>query len=159
MTLGAYGGIRTSPDGTNWTTRSTSFGTGSGVTFYTVIYAGGQFRVGANTTPPILTSTDGVTWAGQFSPSSSGFKAIAYAPETLVGVGSGGMVLQAGALLPPQILFTYATNALTLTWSGGGSLQASPDVAGPYTNVPASSSPHLITPLTEPSIYFRVQQP
>lgn len=160
VAVGAYGGIRTSPDGTTWTTRSTSFGTGSGVTFYTVTYVGGQFRVGANTTPPILTSTDGVTWAGQFSPSSSGFKAMAYAPDTLVGVGNGGMVLQAGALLGPLIHYSEMGGTLTLTWPGGGTLQASsPDVAGPYTNVPGAVSPWPITPMSDPSTFFRVQVP
>ena len=38
-------------------------------------------------------------------------------------------------------------------------LLASPDVTGTYTNVPGAASPWPITPLTEPSLFFRVRQP
>jgi hypothetical protein len=50
-------------------------------------------------------------------------------------------------------------NTLTLTWSGGGSLLAAPEVSGTYTNVPGAASPYTITPLSEPGMFYRVQQP
>jgi hypothetical protein len=160
-----YGYILTSPDGITWSQQTSPFGgTGSTKTYYAVIYANGGFVMVGSTSSyasAIQSSTDGTNWVIRASPQSgSSFKAIASAPNTYLAVGNGGMIMQAGALLGPQILLTYETNALTLTWSGGGTLQASsPDVAGPYTNMPGASSPYLITPLPEPRMFFRVQQP
>jgi len=160
--VGAYGGIYTSPNGINWTARTTAYGTGSGPSFGTIAYGSGRFVVGASPAPGVLVSTNGVDWTTQLSPSSSAFKAIAWAPDTFVGAAGGGVILQAGAFVvpQPQILYTYMGGTLTLTWTGGGTLQASsPDVAGPYTNVTGAFSPWPITPLSEPSMYYRVQQP
>ncbi|MEI8044158.1 MAG: hypothetical protein WCL11_22295 [Verrucomicrobiota bacterium] len=162
IVVGANGGIYTSPNGINWTARPTVYGTGSSASFSSIAYGSGRFVVGASPAPGILVSTNGVDWATQLSPSSSAFKAIAWAPDTFVGVGSGGSIVQAGAIAVarPQIHYSYAGGTLTLTWSGGGTLQASsPDVSGTYTNVSGAVSPYAVTPLSEPSMYFRVQQP
>jgi hypothetical protein len=56
-------------------------------------------------------------------------------------------------------LYNYASGTFTLTWSGGGTLQAAPVVTGPYTNLPGASSPYTITPLTGPSRFYRVRLP
>jgi hypothetical protein len=164
----SYGYILTSPAAITWTRQISPFGSdnSSSRTYYTVVYANGSFVMAGSTSAyacAIQSSTDGTNWVIRPSPpTGSSFKTLAYAPDTYLGVGNGGMIMQAGALLvtQPQILLTYETNVLTLTWSGGGTLQASsPDVAGPYTNVPGAFSPWSITPLTEPRMYFRVQQP
>lgn len=160
--VGAYGGIYTSPNGINWTARPTVYGTGSGASFSSIAYGSGRFVVGASPAPGILISTNGVDWTTQLSPSSSAFKAIAWVADTFVGVGSGGSIVQAGAIAVPrpQIQYSYSGGTLTLTWLGGGTLQASsPDVSGIYTNVSGAVSPYAVTPLSEPSMYFRVQQP
>ena len=158
-----YGYILTSPNGTNWFQQTSPFGsTGSSKTYYTVTYAGGVFVMGGNTSSfpsATQTSTDGTNWVLRSMPASSAFKAIAYAPNTYLGVGNGGTVLQAGALAPPHMFYSYAGGTLTLTWAGGGSLLASPNVTGPYTNVPGAASPWPITPLSEPSMFFRVLAP
>ena len=159
-----FGYILTSPDGITWSQQSSPFGsTGSSKTYYTVAYAGGVFVIGGTTSSygsAIQTSTDGTNWIIRASPATSGFKAVAYAPNTYVGVGNSGMILQAGALLGPQLQYSYAGGTLTLIWSGGGYLQASsPDVAGIYTNVPGAASPWPITPLSDPGTFFRVQVP
>ena len=68
-------------------------------------------------------------------------------------------ILQSGELLPLQIYYACAGGTLTLTWLNGGSLLASPAAAGTYTNVPGAVSPWPITPMSEPSMFYRVQQP
>jgi hypothetical protein len=159
IAVGGYGGVFTSPNGINWTARTTPYPTSSGSSFSSIAYGSGRFVVGASPAPGVLISTNGVDWTTQLSPTSSAFKAIAWAPDTFVAVGSGGSIVQAG-LLRPTILYTYESGTLTLSWSGGGTLQASsPDVAGPYTNVPDAVSPWPITPLSEPRLFYRVQQP
>jgi hypothetical protein len=159
-----YGFILTSPDGIIWSQQVSPFGsTGSTKTYYTVAYAGGVFVMGGTSSSyssATQTSTDGTNWVMRASPSTSGLKAIAYAPNTYLGVGNSGMILQAGALLGPLIQYSEAGGTLTMTWPGGGTLQASsPDVAGPYTNVPGAVSPWPITPMSDPSTFFRVQVP
>lgn len=159
-----YGYILTSPDGIIWSQQVSPFGsTGSTKTYYTIAYAGGVFVIGGTTSSyssATQTSTDGTNWVIRLTPSTSGFKAVAYAPNTYLGAGNSGMILQAGALLGPVIQYSEAGGTLTLTWPGGGTLQASsPDVAGPYTNVPGAVSPWPITPMSDPSTFFRVQVP
>ena len=161
----SYGYILTSPDGITWTAQTSPFGsTGSSKSYSSVVYGNGTFVMAGSTSSyvsAIQSSPDGITWTIRNSPSSSSsFATLTYAPNTFLGVGNGGMIMQAGALLPPQIYYTYAGGTLTLTWSGGGNLQAaSPSVSGPYTNVPGAVSPWPITPLSEPSMFFRVQAP
>lgn len=56
---------------------------------------------------------------------------------------------------PPVLVATYSANTLTLAWTNGV-LQAAPEVAGSYTNVPGATSPYVITDLTRPQEYFRL---
>jgi hypothetical protein len=164
----SYGYILTSPDGISWTRQISPFGgdNSSSRTYYTVVYASSGFLMAGSTSSyscALQSSADGTNWVIRPSPpTGSSFKTLAYAPSTFLGVGNGGMIMQAGALIvpQPQILYTYVGGTLTLTWSGGGTLQASsPNVVGPYTNVTGAASPWPITPLSEPSTYYRVQQP
>ena len=162
----SYGYILTSPDGITWTRQVSPFGSdnSSSRTYSAITYGNGNFVIAGSTSSyacAIQSSADGTNWVIRPSaPSSSSFKAITYAPNTFLGVGNGGMIVQTGVLLP-TIYCTCAGGTLTLTWYGGGTLQASsPDVSGPYTNVPApASSPYTVSPLTEPSVFYRVQQP
>jgi len=56
---------------------------------------------------------------------------------------------------PPVIVLS----GNTLTWSGGGNLQAATNVTGPYTNVPGAASPYTFTVTPGvPQLYYRVQQ-
>lgn len=161
----AYGYILTSPNGSTWTRQVSPFGSdnSSSRTYSTVAYGNGVFVIAGSTSSfasAIQSSPDGINWSIRPSaPSSSSFKTITYAPNTFLGVGNGGMIMQAGTLAPPQIYYTNASGTLTLTWAGGGSLLASPNVTGPYTNVPGAASPWPITPLSEPSMFFRVLAP
>jgi hypothetical protein len=159
-----YGYILTSPDGSAWTQRTSPFGSsGSTKSYSTVVYGNGVFVMAGKTSSyasAIQSSPDGINWTIRNSPpSSSSFTTITYASNTFLGVGGGGMIMQAGALAPPQISYTLNAGTLTLTWPGGGSLLASPNVTGPYTNVPGAGSPWPITPLNAPSLFFRVLAP
>ena len=162
-----YGYILTSSDGTTWSRQTSPLGSDSSSSraYNAIIYVNGQFVLASSSSfPPsaILTSPNGTNWTIIAKPqSSASFKALAYAPNTYLGVGNYGMIMQAGSLAveAPQIEYTYASGTLTLIWSGGGILLASPDVAGTYTNVPGATSPWPIAPLSEPSLYFRVQHP
>jgi hypothetical protein len=56
---------------------------------------------------------------------------------------------------PPVIILS----GKTLTWSGGGNLQAAINATGPYTNVPGATSPYTFTVTPGvPQLYYRVQQ-
>ena len=57
----------------------------------------------------------------------------------------------------PGITITPSGNNLLLTWPGGGILQSSTNVVGPYTDITGSSSPWPITP-TGVQVYYRVRQ-
>jgi hypothetical protein len=164
----SYGYILTSPDGIIWTRQVSPFGgdNSSSRTYYSITYGSGVFVIGGGTSSyscAVQKSTDGTNWVICPSPaSSSSFKSLTYAPDTFLGVGNGGMIMQAGAFIVtrPRIQYSYdGTNTLVLSWPGGGTLQASPDVGGTYTNVPGAASPYSIAPLPEPSLFFRVQQP
>jgi len=39
-----------------------------------------------------------------------------------------------------------ANGSLTLTWTGGGTLQSSPSINGPWTDVTGATSPLTLTP-------------
>jgi hypothetical protein len=50
-----------------------------------------------------------------------------------------------------------ADGTFTVTWTGGGTLQASPTVNGPYTDVPGATSPYKVTPAGA-SLFGRIRQ-
>jgi len=39
-----------------------------------------------------------------------------------------------------------ANGSLTITWTGGGKLQAAPSLSGPWTDVGGAASPFTVTP-------------
>src|SRR5262249_6039205 len=55
----------------------------------------------------------------------------------------GGTISVVAAPPRPTIGLTRGPGSITLTWSGGGFLQAAPAVTGVYTNVPNASSPFV----------------
>ena len=50
-----------------------------------------------------------------------------------------------------------ADGKLTLEWTGGGTLQASPAVVGPYTDVAGAASPYTFAPAGDAQFY-RIKQ-
>ena len=59
--------------------------------------------------------------------------------------------------LAPVIAYSYSNGTLTLTWSGGGILQTSSGVTGQWTNMANARSPYVVTSLTGPRTFYRVQ--
>jgi hypothetical protein len=66
-----------------------------------------------------------------------------------------------GPFAVPAAQFTKiqvtADGKLTLEWSGGGTLQASPTVTGPYADVAGAASPYTFTP-TGDTGFYRIKQ-
>lgn len=62
--------------------------------------------------------------------------------------------------LPSEIRLTIVPNGkdVTVNWTGGGTLQTSQAVNGPWADVPASSGTITITP-TAPTAFYRVRRP
>jgi hypothetical protein len=58
--------------------------------------------------------------------------------------------------LAPAIASTYSNGTLTLTWSGGGRLQAAPGMAGGWATLINASSPYVITDPSGPGTFYRV---
>jgi hypothetical protein len=59
--------------------------------------------------------------------------------------------------LAPIIAPSYSQGTLTLTWSGGGKLQTSSELTGPWTNVANARSPYVVASLGGPHVFYRVQ--
>ena len=59
--------------------------------------------------------------------------------------------------LAPVIAPTYSNGTLTFTWSGGGSLQSAPGVTGPWTTVANARSGYVVSDLSGPGAFYRVQ--
>jgi hypothetical protein len=75
------------------------------------------------------------------------------ASYTPAGTGPTESALLAG----PPITITRTSSGVTLTWSGGGTLQQSTSPSGPYINIPGATSPYPVTP-TGTQNYYRVRQ-
>jgi hypothetical protein len=57
---------------------------------------------------------------------------------------------------PPRLDFQKLNNLLVLSWTNAGfNLQTAPVVTGPFTNLPAATSPYT-NPLTAPQQFFRL---
>jgi autotransporter-associated beta strand protein len=69
---------------------------------------------------------------------------------------AGGTISVIAAPPRPIIGLTRGPGSITLTWSGGGFLQAAPAVTGVYTNVPNAPSPFVITNFSAPSLFYRI---
>lgn len=61
--------------------------------------------------------------------------------------------------LRPRLNASCDSGALTLTWRGGGVLQAAAEPGGPFTNVLGATSPMLVQKPAEESKFFRVNLP
>ena len=86
--IGLTGLIQTSPDGNNWTVRTS----GVSVDLWGIVYGLGKFVVvGADGT--ILSSTDGITWASQTSGTSEHLYAIDANLDVYIAVGANGASL------------------------------------------------------------------
>jgi photosystem II stability/assembly factor-like uncharacterized protein len=87
VAVGFNGMILTSPDGTNWTSRT---GTGN---LQDVAFGNGQFvAVGQNGT--ILTSPDGENWAVRTSGTTQHLYGVAYGHNQFIVVGDNGTILK-----------------------------------------------------------------
>jgi hypothetical protein len=64
-----------------------------------------------------------------------------------------------GVTPPPQItgITVGAGGAITVTWTGGGTLEAAPAVTGPWQAVTGATSPYTFTP-TEAILFGRIRQ-
>ncbi|HXJ57059.1 MAG TPA: SBBP repeat-containing protein [Verrucomicrobiae bacterium] len=72
---------------------------------------------------------------------TSGYKTVKYSP----------------LILPPRLDFQRLNDQLVLSWTNAGfSLQTAPAVIGPFTNLPAATSPYT-NPLTAPQQFFRLK--
>ncbi|HEX5219705.1 MAG TPA: hypothetical protein VFZ59_09070 [Verrucomicrobiae bacterium] len=74
-------------------------------------------------------------------------------------------ILNTGEVVPDQIVspgvnleFSRQGNNLLLTWPTGFTLQSSTVVTGPYTDVPAATSPYAVDMTLEPQRFFRLRQ-
>lgn len=85
---GDNGAVLTSPDGTNWTSRSTPIRAFlSGV----ATFPGGAVAVGARGT--IVTSSDGVAWSSRASGTTNWIYRVRYVGGRLIAVGQNGTIL------------------------------------------------------------------
>ena len=50
-----------------------------------------------------------------------------------------------------------STGQYQIVWTGGGTLQASGDVVGTYTNVPSGTSPYTIPISSSPQLFYRLK--
>ena len=62
-----------------------------------------------------------------------------------------------GTIVRAAIEVTRSGTDLILAWPGGGTLQSSTNVVGPYVDIPGTSSPWNVTP-TNAQNYYRVRQ-
>ena len=76
--------VMTSPNGVNWTTRPTGFGT---IVWYDIIYGGGLFvALSLQGTTQIMTSIDGVNWVDRGGLPNNQWVGLAYGNNTFVAV-------------------------------------------------------------------------
>lgn len=156
VAVGERNRVFSSPDGVEWTPRTTAGGSSSPA-FNSVTYGSGTFLV-AGGSAAILTSPDGIDWVSRPNINSVSQRFAAYGEDLFIIGGSGGILIQASAV-PPQIRFEYAADGLTLTWRGGGTLQAAPEASGTYASVPGAESPFAVAPLTESRQFYQVRLP
>jgi len=101
-------------------------------------------------------------------PMKNGAGAIAAVPfggvQTLrINLGSGDvdyiLLVPATAAGTPKFtgIVRNADGSLTITWTGGGTLQAAPAVTGPWQDVTGATSPYTLTP-TGGQLYGRLRQ-
>ena len=84
VTVGDVGTVRTSPDGTNWTTRATP----TARPLYGVTYGNGRF-VAVGQSGTVLTSTNGETWALGTADTNATFFSATFGNGHFLAVGTG----------------------------------------------------------------------
>ncbi len=107
VAVGEYDKFLTSPDGVNWTVRS-SGSNNNLLSFNAVTYGNGNFvAVGVGSTVfgnKILTSPDGVTWTARDAGTTYNLNGVACFCGNFVAVGDGGTILQTGLGLPELVI-------------------------------------------------------
>lgn len=88
VAVGDNGSLYSSPDGLNWTTRSS----GTAVQLRDVTYAFGKFYA-AGQAGTMISSTDGITWARVSLPSSEDLNGLAFNGTRLLAVGRNGTLM------------------------------------------------------------------
>jgi hypothetical protein len=85
-------------------------------------------------------------------------------PTTLRYAASSGdwdfmLLVPAGVTEAPrfQSIVKNANGTITVSWSGGGTLQAAPTVLGPWQDVTGATSPYTFTP-TEQMLFGRIRR-
>jgi BNR repeat domain protein len=130
VAVGVGGTILTSPDGVNWTQRTS----GTSNNLFGVAYGNGTF-VAVRSNGAILTSPDGVNWTGRTAPTSDRLFGVTYGNGTFVAVGSRGTILTSpdgvNWTVPalggnPLHGVTYG-NGTFVAVGGGGTILTSPD--------------------------------
>jgi hypothetical protein len=73
--------------------------------------------------------------------------------------GAAAKILTTGEVVPAGATFDFTRNAgtLNLTWPSGWFLQSATNLAGPYNDVPGTSSPYPVD-MTSPQQFFRIRQ-
>jgi hypothetical protein len=89
--VGRFGAIVTSPNGSNWTLRTSS----TRNHLYSIAYGNGRF-VAVGSGGEVLTSNDGITWTRQASATARNLYAVCYTNNQFVAVGRFGTILTSG---------------------------------------------------------------
>jgi hypothetical protein len=130
QTTSTTGAIQTSPDGVNWTARTSTAASGSG--WISVCYGNGLFVAVAQTTSTtgaIQTSPDGVNWTARTSTAASGYGWIS------VCYGNGLFVAVANTTSTTGAIQTSAFGGVkTFILAGAGGRSASIDMFGVSNN-------------------------
>lgn len=156
VTYGERFRIFTSPDGTNWTARLS--GGSSDPTFNSMALGAGRL-VAAGGSATIMSSSDGINWTRHVTINAISQRFIAYGANRFIVGGSGGVMIQALAVLPVIGLVRDGAT-LTLTWSPAEAiLQAAPEADGLFTNVPGAATPYTIPGPPGERQFFRVRLP
>ena len=96
--------LYTSPDGTTWTSRTSSFGT----TFINAVHGNGSLWVAGGDSGKLATSPDGVTWTQQTSSfGSTAIYGVTWDGDEWVAVGGAGKV----ATSPDGVTWTQQTSS------------------------------------------------
>jgi hypothetical protein len=88
VSVGRFGAVVTSPDGSNWTLRTSR----TRNHLYSVAYGNGLF-VAAGSAGEVLTSTDGIAWTRQSSGTTRNLYAVCYTNNQFLAVGRFGTIL------------------------------------------------------------------
>jgi hypothetical protein len=132
VAVGQRGAILTSPDGADWTSRTS--GTTNGI--YAVTYGNGTF-VAAGDSGTVLTSPDGMVWTSHASGLSFRFLGASYAGSTFAIVGEAGAVLTSSDGFSWNSRHSGRLDSLSaianrgdIFFAVGGSIISSPDGVG-----------------------------